>query len=152
MERDLLLAAVEQFQDRYVFLMPQGYATNFVTVVAPMDAQVTLDGAPVTGFESDKVRALLAYLAVESDRPHRRETLAGLLWPEQPENAARLSLRQTQREDKRARRTLAEYLWKSYQLENRVKTLALSPVQPIDSDQAPPVHVPSPSEELEKLR
>ncbi len=40
----MLLAAVEQFQDRYVFLMPQGYATNFVTVVAPMDAQVTLDG------------------------------------------------------------------------------------------------------------
>lgn len=43
----MLLAAVEQFQDRYVFLMPQGYATNFVTVVAPLDAQVTLDGAAI---------------------------------------------------------------------------------------------------------
>ena len=41
--------------------------------------QVILDGEPVTAFESDKVRALLAYLAVESDRPHRRGTLACLL-------------------------------------------------------------------------
>jgi DNA-binding SARP family transcriptional activator/predicted ATPase len=44
--------------------------------------QVTLDGRPVTGFKSNKVRALLAYLAVEADRLHRRETLAGLLWPD----------------------------------------------------------------------
>ena len=47
--------------------------------------QVLLYGQAVTGFESDKVRALLAYLALESDRPHRREALAGLLWPERPE-------------------------------------------------------------------
>jgi DNA-binding SARP family transcriptional activator len=47
--------------------------------------QVTLAGEPVTSFESDKVRALLAYLAVEADRPHRRESLAGLLWPDWPE-------------------------------------------------------------------
>jgi hypothetical protein len=33
-------------------------------------------------FKSNKVRALLAYLAVEMDRPHRREVLAGLLWPQ----------------------------------------------------------------------
>jgi predicted ATPase/DNA-binding SARP family transcriptional activator len=45
-------------------------------------------------FEYDKVRALLAYLAVESDRPLRREFLAGFLWPEQPEGAALNSLRQ----------------------------------------------------------
>ena len=43
------------------------------------------DGAPITAFESDKVRALLAYLAVESGRPQRREMLAGLLWPERPD-------------------------------------------------------------------
>ena len=46
--------------------------------------QVLLDGEPVTGFDSDKVRALLAYLALEADRPHRREKLAGLLWPDYP--------------------------------------------------------------------
>jgi predicted ATPase/DNA-binding SARP family transcriptional activator len=55
---------------------------------------VTLDGEAVTGFESNKVRALLTYLAVESDRPHSREALTGLLWPEQPEKAARHNLRQ----------------------------------------------------------
>ena len=55
--------------------------------------QVTLDGEPVTGFESARVRALLAYLAVESDRPHRRETLAGLLWPNWPDRSARTNLR-----------------------------------------------------------
>jgi DNA-binding SARP family transcriptional activator/predicted ATPase len=54
---------------------------------------VTLDGEPVTGLESDKVRALLAYLAVEADRPHRRAVLAGLLWPEWPDQAARANLR-----------------------------------------------------------
>ena len=56
--------------------------------------QVTLDGEPLTGFEDDKVRALLAYLAVESDRPHRRESLAALLWPERPEGNAGRSLNQ----------------------------------------------------------
>ena len=55
--------------------------------------QVTLDGTPVSGFESDKARALLAYLAVEADRPHRREALAGLLWPDTPERTARTNLR-----------------------------------------------------------
>jgi predicted ATPase/DNA-binding SARP family transcriptional activator len=56
--------------------------------------QINLDGAPVTTFDSNKVRALLAYLAVEADRPHRRETLAGLLWPDTPEPSARRSLSQ----------------------------------------------------------
>ena len=50
--------------------------------------QVTLDGQPVTAFESDKVRALLAYLAVESHAPQRREKLAGLLWPELTEHGS----------------------------------------------------------------
>lgn len=41
--------------------------------------QATLDGERVIGFRSAKVRALLAYLAAEADRSHRRETLATLL-------------------------------------------------------------------------
>src|SRR4051812_40288312 len=41
------------------------------------------------------MRALLAYLIVEADRPHQRETLAALLWPEQTDTAARQSLRQS---------------------------------------------------------
>ena len=55
--------------------------------------QVTLDGAPVTDFKTNKGQALLAYLAVEADRAHERESLTGLLWPEQPEEAARVNLR-----------------------------------------------------------
>lgn len=52
-----------------------------------------LDGKQVSGFDSDKVRALLSYLAIESDRPQRREKLAGLLWPEFSERSARTNLR-----------------------------------------------------------
>ncbi|HEX7433311.1 MAG TPA: tetratricopeptide repeat protein [Anaerolineaceae bacterium] len=56
--------------------------------------QATRDGQPMIGFESNKVRALLAYLAIEADRPHSREELACLLWPDQPDLAARSNLRQ----------------------------------------------------------
>lgn len=56
--------------------------------------QVMVADAPITSFESDKARALLAYLAVESHRPHRRESLLGLLWPDCPEVTARRNLRQ----------------------------------------------------------
>ncbi|MGE5124630.1 MAG: AfsR/SARP family transcriptional regulator, partial [Acidobacteriaceae bacterium] len=56
--------------------------------------RISVDDRPITTMESAKVRALLAYLAVEADRPHRRETLVGLLWPEYPEDSARHSLRQ----------------------------------------------------------
>ncbi len=57
--------------------------------------QVMYAGVPITAFGSDKARALLAYLAIEADRPHRREALAGLLWPDYPEASARHSLSQT---------------------------------------------------------
>lgn len=55
--------------------------------------QVFLDEQPITGFESVKVRALLAYLAAEANRPHRRETLAALLWPDWPPQSAMSNLR-----------------------------------------------------------
>lgn len=55
---------------------------------------VTLDGEPVTTFESDKVRALLVYLAAGAGRPHSRDSLIGFLWPDQPERAARRNLSQ----------------------------------------------------------
>lgn len=53
-----------------------------------------LDGQPLTEFHSDKTRALLAYLACEAPRPQRRERLAGLLWPDKPEDLALHSLSQ----------------------------------------------------------
>jgi DNA-binding SARP family transcriptional activator/predicted ATPase len=48
----------------------------------------------ISSFESDKVRALLAYLVVEAGRSHRRETLVGLLWPDCSEQTARHNLSQ----------------------------------------------------------
>jgi adenylate cyclase len=55
--------------------------------------QVRVNGESVSDFASDKVRALLAHLSSTPDRPHRREALTGLLWPEFPERSARSSLR-----------------------------------------------------------
>lgn len=54
---------------------------------------VTRGALPITAFVSNKVRALLAYLAMESDRPHTRAALEGLLWPESAPEAASASLR-----------------------------------------------------------
>jgi DNA-binding SARP family transcriptional activator/predicted ATPase len=56
--------------------------------------EVNLDGHAIIGFESDKVRSLFAYLAIEAGRPHRRESLAGLFWSENPEPRARQNLSQ----------------------------------------------------------
>lgn len=55
----------------------------------------TLDGVPLTRFRSNKMRALLVYLAVETDYAHTRSHLMGLLWPEMPEERAAVNLRQT---------------------------------------------------------
>ncbi len=56
--------------------------------------EVTLDGQPAPRFRTDKMRALLAYLAVEAERDHRRAMLAGLLWPDFPGADARHNLSQ----------------------------------------------------------
>src|SRR3990172_8294617 len=55
--------------------------------------EVLLDGKLVTGFESAKVRALLAYLPAEAPRSQPRERLAGLLWPDWPQQSAMSNLR-----------------------------------------------------------
>jgi predicted ATPase/DNA-binding SARP family transcriptional activator len=53
----------------------------------------TLDAKPVA-FEYGKVKALLAYLITEADRPVSREELAALLWPEHSQESAHNGLRQ----------------------------------------------------------
>lgn len=53
--------------------------------------EVMVDGAPVTAFESAKVPALLAYLAV-TGQAHSRDMLATLLWGDLPEITARRNL------------------------------------------------------------
>jgi DNA-binding SARP family transcriptional activator len=58
--------------------------------------QATLDGQPIAGLRTNKVRALLAYLAVAAHRhpgEHSRQALVGLLWPDKPERAALAHLR-----------------------------------------------------------
>lgn len=45
-----LAIPTEQYRTSYVFLAPSSYASSFVTVTAPMDVPVMLDGAAVTGF------------------------------------------------------------------------------------------------------
>jgi hypothetical protein len=64
-----------------------------VALLGPI--QASLDGEPVSGFETLKARALLAYLADDPGRPHSRSTLACLLWPERSESAALNNLRHT---------------------------------------------------------
>ncbi len=56
--------------------------------------QVNLDTAPITNFESNKVRALLAYLMVESLEAHSREKLAAMFWPGSPAKRANSNLSQ----------------------------------------------------------
>ena len=71
--------------------------------------QVELGGERVYGFETDKARALLTYIAVEADRPHRRETLACLLWPDRPDAVARANLRQALSRLRRALRDTSRH-------------------------------------------
>lgn len=56
--------------------------------------QVELDEQPVGGYSSAKVRALLAFLLMERERPHSRDELCGLLWPDEPQEVAQANLRQ----------------------------------------------------------
>jgi predicted ATPase/DNA-binding SARP family transcriptional activator len=54
---------------------------------------ITLGGAPMRGFLSSKVQALLCYLAY-TGRSHARESLMSLLWGDMPEERAAHGLRQ----------------------------------------------------------
>ncbi len=62
-----------------------------ISTLGPLKS--TTAHVPSSGFLSDKVRALLVYLALNQDRPQRREALAALLWSDQPEKRARANLR-----------------------------------------------------------
>ncbi len=93
--------------------------------------EVTLGGQPAPRFRTDKMRALLAYLAVEAEREHRRAMLVGLLWPEFPEADAHHNLSQA--------------LWRLRQLLGKGsppfflttrQTLQLNPASDVTSDVA----------------
>jgi predicted ATPase/DNA-binding SARP family transcriptional activator len=55
--------------------------------------RVSVDGEPIH-FAYDKLRALLAYLIIEGNRPLSREKLASLLWPEDSTTTVQMNLRQ----------------------------------------------------------
>jgi DNA-binding SARP family transcriptional activator len=57
--------------------------------------QVTLDAKPITAFESDKVRSLLAYLVVNSERSYRRSELTAMFWSDSPPKKAAHNLSQS---------------------------------------------------------
>lgn len=67
---------------------------------------LTINGRACTHFYSDKVRALLCYLALSGEQPVRRATLTDLLWPGYAPLSARTSLRRALTE---LRKTLAPY-------------------------------------------
>jgi len=57
------------------------------------DVQFRINDGPPLPLEAGKASALLAYLAVEAARPHARQTLAELLWPERRDADALGALR-----------------------------------------------------------
>jgi DNA-binding SARP family transcriptional activator len=80
----------------WVFSLFSGELSNHMTRLAIRmlgPFEVTLNGELVARFETQKARALLAYLAAEGNGPHRREALAEMLWPDRREGAARANLR-----------------------------------------------------------
>jgi len=56
--------------------------------------RITLDGKPLGGAARDRTQLLLAYLAVEQNRPHWRDALADLFWTERDAESCRTNLRQ----------------------------------------------------------
>lgn len=69
--------------------------------------EIMLNEAPVTGFISNKVLALLSYLVV-TGRSHRRGSLAELLWSDATEELAHKSLSVAL---SNLNRLLGDYLW-----------------------------------------
>lgn len=94
--------------------------------------KITLD-AQELDLGYNQVRALLAYLAIESDRAHSRDVLAVLLWPDSPEIAARKNLRQALTTLRAAIRD--ESARPPFLLITR-ETIQLNPSADIDSDAA----------------
>ncbi len=64
-----------------------------LSLLGPFQARIA--DHTMTGFATDKARALLVYLAIEAGIPHRRESLATLLFPDWPDREALNNLRKT---------------------------------------------------------
>jgi DNA-binding SARP family transcriptional activator/Leucine-rich repeat (LRR) protein len=62
-----------------------------LSLLGPLE--IAIHSEPIE-VDSNYVRALLCFLVIEKHRPHRREALAEMFWPEKPEGVARNSLKQ----------------------------------------------------------
>ncbi len=62
-----------------------------ISLLGPL--KVSKGGKNINKFESNKVRALLAYLVLETERTHSRETVAEMLWPESTPQSGLANLR-----------------------------------------------------------
>ena len=58
------------------------------------EIEICLDGRMVENLRSEKARALLFFIVIESDTAHRRDALVEMFWPEKPEGYGRNSLKQ----------------------------------------------------------
>ncbi|MEM7028015.1 MAG: BTAD domain-containing putative transcriptional regulator [Chloroflexota bacterium] len=56
--------------------------------------EIAIDGEPLPLITSERARALFCYLVVEAERVHSRRSIAGLLWPDVPQDRALQNLRQ----------------------------------------------------------
>ncbi|MEZ4869266.1 MAG: BTAD domain-containing putative transcriptional regulator [Caldilineaceae bacterium] len=56
--------------------------------------QATLTAQPLRSLQSGRLQALLAYLALEGERPHTRNELAARFWPDEADPVAKQNLRQ----------------------------------------------------------
>jgi DNA-binding SARP family transcriptional activator len=73
--------------------MPSLPADNDLKIFLLGGFNAELQESPVTGFSYNKMRALLAYLAVEQGKDHNREFLSELLWSDFDIETARHNLR-----------------------------------------------------------
>ena len=55
--------------------------------------QLSWAGRPLPAFPTQKSKSLFALLVLEHDRPHAREMLADMFWPERPSSQSRKALR-----------------------------------------------------------
>src|SRR5262245_2599873 len=103
-----------------------------ICLLGPLDVRLgATGGEPMSGLQYNKMRALLAYLAVESGRPHARSHLCGLLWPDSSEQAARQSLSQALT---RLRRALGSSSDPASFLLTTTESIQLNPEADVDVD------------------
>jgi predicted ATPase/DNA-binding SARP family transcriptional activator len=72
----------------------QGRGTGHLAITLLGRPLVTVGRQPVLGPQHERVLALLAFLAIESGRPHARTSLAAQFWPDEPAVRAHQNLRQ----------------------------------------------------------